>query len=105
MSRLKDDEFYLYFIVGSIVMGLLGAVIFSVTIWLLNTSRLLYVLSVSVVSFFIVLFITRLFDKQTRRLVKIVQEKLERWPRAKNFLLNTSDVQQHTWMSMTVGSH
>jgi uncharacterized protein YacL len=88
MRKLKDDEFYLYFIVRSIVMGLLGAVIFSVIIWLLNTSRLLHVLSISVASFFIVLFITRVFDKQIKQLVKIVLEKLDKWPKAKNFLLN-----------------
>jgi uncharacterized protein YacL len=88
MSKFKDDEFYLYFIVRSIVMGLLGAVIFSVIIWLLNTSKLLYILSVSVANFFIVLFITRVFDRQTRGLVKMVLEKLDKWPRAKNFLLN-----------------
>jgi uncharacterized protein YacL len=88
MSKLKDDEFYLYFIVRSIVMGLLGAIIFSVIISLLNTSKLLYVLSMSVTSFFIVLFITRVFDKQTRQLVRIILEKLNKWPRAKNLLLN-----------------
>ena len=87
MSKFKDDEFYLYFIVRSIVMGLLGAVIFSVIMWLLNTSKLLYILSVSVANFFIVLFITRVFDRQTRGLVKIVLEKLDKWPKAKNFLL------------------
>ncbi len=87
MSKSKDDEFYLYFIVRSIVMGLLGALIFSVTIWLLNTSKILYVLSSSVVSFFIVLFFTRLFDRQMKQLVEIVLEKLEKWPKAKNFLL------------------
>ena len=88
MSKLKDDEFYLYFIARSIVMGLLGAVIFSVIIWLLNTSRLLHVLSISVASFFIVLFITRVFDKQIKQLVKMVLEKLDKWPRVKRFLLN-----------------
>jgi hypothetical protein len=88
MSKFKDDEFYLYFIVRSIVMGLLGAVVFSVIIWLLNTSKLLYILSVSVANFFIVLFITRVFDRQTRGLVKTVLEKLDKWPKAKNFLLN-----------------
>ena len=87
MSKFKDDEFYLYFIVRSIVMGLLGAVIFSVIMWLLNTSKLLYILSVSVANFFIVLFITRVFDRQTRGLVKMVLEKLEKWPKTKNFLL------------------
>lgn len=88
MRKLKDDEFYLYFIVRSIVMGLLGAVIFSVIMWLLNTSRLLHVLSISVASFFIVLFITRVFDKQIKQLVKIVLDKLDKWPRVKSFLLN-----------------
>jgi TM2 domain-containing membrane protein YozV len=88
MSKFKDDEFYLYFIVRSIVMGLLGAIIFSVIISLLNTSKLLYILSVSVANFFIVLFITRVFDRQTRGLVKMVLEKLDKWPKAKNFLLN-----------------
>ena len=88
MSKLKDDEFYLYFIVRSIVMGLLGAIIFSVVISLLNTSKLLYVLSISVTNFFTVLFITRVFDKQIKQLVEIVLEKLDKWPRAKNFLLN-----------------
>ena len=87
MSKFKDDEFYLYFIVRSIVMGLLGAVIFSVIMWLLNTSKLLYILSVSVANFFIVLFITRVFDRQTRGLVKTVLEKLDKWPKAKIFLL------------------
>lgn len=88
MSKFKDDEFYLYFIVRSIVMGLLGAVIFSVIISLLNTSKLPYVLSISVTSFFIVLFITRVFDKQTRQLVRIILERMNKWPRAKSFLLN-----------------
>jgi hypothetical protein len=37
MSKFKDDEFYLYFVVRSIVMGLLGAIIFSVIISLLNS--------------------------------------------------------------------
>jgi len=87
MSKFKDDEFYLYFIVRSLVMGLLGAVVFSVIIWLLNTSKLLYILSVSVANFFIVLFITRVFDRQTRGLVKTVLEKLDKWPKAKIFLL------------------
>jgi uncharacterized protein YacL len=87
VSKFKDDEFYLYFIVKSVVMGLLGAVIFSVIISLLNTSKLLYILSVSVANFFIVLFITRVFDRQTRGLVKTVLEKLDKWPKAKNFLL------------------
>lgn len=58
MSKSKDDEFYLYFIVRSILMGLLGALIFSIIIWLLNTSKLAYVLSISAGSFFIVMFIT-----------------------------------------------
>ncbi|MGA2237875.1 MAG: hypothetical protein ABSG74_01550 [Candidatus Bathyarchaeia archaeon] len=88
MTKLKDDEFYLYFIVRSIVMGLLGAIIFSVIISLLNTSKLLYVLPISATNFFIVLFITRVFDRQTRGLVKMVLEALDKWPRAKNFLLN-----------------
>ena len=87
MSKFKDDEFYLYFIVRSIVMGLLGAVIFSVIMWLLNTSKLLYILSVSVANFFVVLFITRVFDRQTRGLAKMVLEILAKWPKAKNVLL------------------
>jgi len=87
MNKSKDDEFYLYFIVRSTVMGLLSAVIFSVTIWLLNTSRLLYVLSISVVNFFIVLFITRMFDRQTKWLVEMILGRLDKWPKAKNFLL------------------
>ncbi len=88
MSEFEDDEFYLYFIVRYIVMGLLGAIIFSVIISLLNSSRLLYVLSISVTSFFIVLFITRVLDKQTRQLVRIILDRLNKWPRVKSFLLN-----------------
>jgi c-di-AMP phosphodiesterase-like protein len=87
MSRRKDDAFYLYFIVRSILMGLLGALIFSVIIWLLNTSKLLYVLSISAGSFFIVMFLTRVFDNQIRSLVNKILEKLDKWPRARNFLL------------------
>ena len=30
MSRVKDDEFYLYFIVRSVLMGVLGTGVFSV---------------------------------------------------------------------------
>jgi len=88
MSQPKDDEFYLYFIVRSIVMGLLGATLFSTIISLLNTSGLLYVLSVSIMSFFIVLFITRVLDRQVKYLVRIVLEKLDKWPRVRSFLLN-----------------
>ncbi len=87
MPEIRDDGFYLYFIVRSIVMGLLGATIFSTIIWLFNTSKLLYVLSISVASFFIVLFVTRMFDRQVKWLVEIVLEKLDKWPRAKDFLL------------------
>jgi len=35
-----------------------------------------------------VLFVTRVFDRQTRGPVKMVLEKLDKWPKAKNFLLN-----------------
>ena len=87
MRKCKDDELYLYFIVRSILMGLLGASIFSVIISLLNTSQLPYVLSISAGSFFIVMFITRVFDKQIRRLVEKTLEQFEKWPGAKNFLL------------------
>jgi hypothetical protein len=87
MSNAKDEKFYLYFIVRSILMGLLGASIFSVIIWLLNTSRLLYVLSISAGSFFIVMFITRVFDNQIRSLVEKILKKLDKWPGVKNFLL------------------
>ncbi len=87
MGNPKDEEFYLYFIVRSILMGLLGALIFSVIIWLLNTSKLLYVLSISAGSFFIVLFLTRVFDNQIRSLVEKILKKLEKWPGVKNFLL------------------
>lgn len=87
MSEVRDDEFYLYFIVRSIVMGLLGATIFSIIISLLNTSKLLYVLSISVASFFIVLFITRVFDKQLKQLAKVILKVLNKWPSVKNFLL------------------
>ena len=89
MNRLKDDEFYLYFIVRSIVMSLLGALIFSVIIWLLNTSKLVYVLSISVANFFLALFITRVFDRQMKHLVAAILEILDKWPRAKGFLLKS----------------
>ncbi len=87
MRKRENDEFYLYFIVRSILMGLLGASIFSAIISLLRTSRLLYVLSVSAGSFLIVMFITRVFDDQIRWLVQRISRKLDEWPRAKNFIL------------------
>ena len=87
MSRFKNDEFYLYFIVRSVLMGVLGTGVVSVIISFLETSKLLYVLASSLASFFIVLFITRMFDEQTRQLVELVLGRLNRWPRAKNFLL------------------
>jgi uncharacterized protein YacL len=87
ISKFRDDEFYLYFMVRSMVMGLLGAAIFSVIISLLKTSKLLYVLSISVTNFFIVLFITRMFDRQTKPLVELILDKLGKWPRVKNFFL------------------
>jgi hypothetical protein len=88
MRKRKDDEFYLYFIVRSILMGLMGATIFSVIIWLLKTSRLPSVLSISAGSFFIVLFLTRVFDAQIRSLVEIILDQLEKHPAARNFILN-----------------
>lgn len=87
MSKSKDDQFYLYFIVRSILMGLLGALIFAIIISLLNTSQLPYVLSISAGSFFIVMFITRVFDSQIRSLVGKILKQLDKWPKAKNFLL------------------
>ena len=69
------------------MMGLLGAAIFSAIIWLLSTSRLVYVLSISVANFFLVLFITRVFDRQMKHLVAAILEILDKWPRAKGFLL------------------
>ena len=87
MSKVEDDEFYLYFIVRSVLMGLLGTGVFSVILSFLKPSRLLYVLSSSLASFFIVLFITRMFDNQTKRLVQMILERLDSWPRAKDFIL------------------
>jgi hypothetical protein len=87
MSKREDEEFYLYFIVRSILSGLLGATIFSIIIWFLQTSRLLFVLTISAGSFFIVLFITRVFDNQVRSLVARTLTQLERCPRVKNFIL------------------
>jgi c-di-AMP phosphodiesterase-like protein len=87
MGKLEKEGFYLYFIVRSILMGLLGASIFSVIIWLLNTSKLLYVLSISAGTFFIVMFITRVFDNQIKWLVEKILERLNKWPRAKKFVL------------------
>ena len=87
MSRLKNDKFYLYFIVRSVLMGVLGTGVFSVILSFLRTSKLLYVLASSLASFFIVLIITRMFDGQTKRLVELFLERLNGWPRAKDFLL------------------
>jgi hypothetical protein len=87
MSKIKDDEFYLYFIVRSILMGLMGTVVLSVILSLVKTSKLFYVLSASLASFFIVLFITRMFDAQTKRLVEAILDRLNTWPRVKNFIL------------------
>ena len=44
-------------------------------------------LSASLASFFIVLFATRMFDGQKKQLVEAILERLNRWPRAKDFLL------------------
>ncbi len=88
MAKRENEEFYLYFIVRSILMGLLGATVFSIIISFLNTSRLVYVLSVSAGSFFIVLFSTRVFDSQIKWLVERILRMLNKWPRAKSFLLN-----------------
>ena len=87
MNKVEGDEFYLYFIVRSVLMGVLGTGVFSVILSFLGTSKLLYVLASSLASFFIVLFITRMFDGQTKRLVELVLDRLNRWPRAKDFLL------------------
>ena len=87
MSQHENEELHLYFIVRSILMGLLGALVFSLLISFLKTSRLLYVLSMSAGSFFIVLFITRTFDDQIKWLVERILQKLEKQPRTKYFLL------------------
>jgi hypothetical protein len=87
MSEHENEELHLYFIVRSILMGLLGALIFSVIISFLKTSKLLYVLSISAGSFFIVMFITRTLDYQIKWLVERILRKLEKLPHAKNFLL------------------
>jgi hypothetical protein len=34
-----------------------------------------------------VLFITRMFDRQTKQLVELILDKLAKWPRVKNFFL------------------
>ena len=87
MSERENEELHLYFIVRSILMGLLGALVFSVIISLLKTSRLLYVLSGSAGSFLIVMLITRAFDNQIKWLVEIILQKLQEKPRMKGFLL------------------
>jgi hypothetical protein len=87
MSERENEEFYLYFIVRSILMGLLGAAVFSVIVSFLNTTRLFYVLLISAGSFFIVLFITRVFDNEIKWLVERILERLNKWPRVKDFLL------------------
>ena len=45
MSERENEELHLYFIVRSILMGFFGALVFSVLISFLKTSKLLYVLS------------------------------------------------------------
>ena len=87
MSERENEELHLYFIVRSILMGLLGALVFSVIISFLKTSRLLYVLSGSAGSFLIVMLITRAFDNQIKWLVEIILQKLQKKPRVKGFLL------------------
>ena len=87
MSDRENEELHFYFIVRSILMGLLGALVFSVIISFLKIHRLPYVLSISGGSFFIVMFITRAFDDQIKWSVEKVLQKLEKRPRVKNFLL------------------
>lgn len=87
MSERENEQFYLYFIVRSMLMGLLGAVVFSIIVSFLKTSRLFYVLSISAGSFFIVLFITRVFDNEIKWLVERILMRLNQWPRVKDFLL------------------
>jgi hypothetical protein len=87
MSERENEELHLYFIVRSILMGLLGALVFSVIISFLKTSRLLYVLSGSAGSFLIVMLITRAFDNQIKWLVEMILQKLQKRPRVKGFLL------------------
>ena len=87
MNKVEGDEFYLYFIVRSVLMSVLGTGVFSVILSFLRMSKPLYVLASSLASFFIVLFITRMFDGQTKRLVELFLERLNGWPRAKDFLL------------------
>jgi positive regulator of sigma E activity len=87
MSERENEELHLYFIVRSILMGLLGALVFSTIISFLKTSKLLYVLSGSAGSFLIVMLITRAFDNQIKWLVEIILQKLQKKPRVKGFLL------------------
>ena len=83
----KDDEFYLYFILRSIIMGLLGAVLFALLVWALKLTDIVHLLLASVLNFFLSLFISRLFDAQTKRSVERMLRILVKYPRIRGFLL------------------
>ena len=86
-GNVERNAFYLYFILRSVIMGLLGAVLFSVFVWALKLTELSHILVLSIVNFFLVLFISRLSDRQIKSLVDRLLGPLNRHPKARDFIL------------------
>jgi len=82
-----DDEFYLYFIIRSMVSGLVGAATFAAVMLSLNVTNPVHAVAISVANFFLALFVSRLFDGCIRRFVDCLLKMLDAHPGARKFLL------------------
>jgi len=83
-----EEEFYVYFIFRSMIMGVLGAVLFALLVWALGITDLLQLVLASTVNFFLALFISRLFDRQIKYLVNRLLRLMNTHPKVKGFILN-----------------
>jgi hypothetical protein len=87
MAKICDEEFYLYFVIRSMVMGVFGAGTFAAVILILKPSNLVYIILISAVNFFLILFVSRLFDSQIKHFVRFILDRLKTHPRIRDFIL------------------
>jgi ABC-type multidrug transport system fused ATPase/permease subunit len=77
----------LYFVIRSVIMGLISALITFIVVWFLGTVQVAQVILLGLFVFIIALIVSRLFDKQIVKASKKIITLLDKHKRLRTFIL------------------
>lgn len=83
----SDDLLTLYFFVRSVFGGILGVVTFSLLIMTIRWDSPFHIILLSLLNIPILMFITKIFDKQTKDMSLYIIERLDRIPKIRDFIV------------------